>query len=185
MRHWVLAVCLGCTAGPEPEAPPSPLAPVSPPPVAPAPPEGPSRADVLARLGAGPKVSLRVLGTGWTHVGTHRDERVLKPVCGGEVPHLGLARNRDGGRLHVFDGHRMSVHDILGLEREGEGVWRIWLVPVGAERPVHGIRIVQVGPGTTRWRGEAEGPAWADGADWMRDREIRAMMRVEQLQCRP
>ncbi len=185
MRYWVCALSLGCANAPEPTAPePVPVA-QAPVVVVPAPPVGPSRLEVLERMKSVKQASYRVLGAGWTRVGTHREERVLKPVCDGDVPHLGVALDRESGRLHAYDGRQMVVHDILGLERKKADHLYIWLVPSGAQHPVHGVRIEQLDSDTTRWRGERDGPSWADGADWVRDGLALGLMRVEQLDCRP
>jgi hypothetical protein len=181
MYRWVLVLGLGCAEPPVPVVPaiaPVEVLPQAPPVV----PAGPSRAETVQLLQTKTRVRVPGLAGGWTRVGTHLEERVLKPVCGGEVPRLGVKLDGLGGRLHAFDGHRMVVYEILGMVRAGEGAWRAWVVPSGSERPVHTLDIGMPEPGTTRWRGTA--PDWADGADWVIDARASELVLVEQLECR-
>jgi len=178
MRCWVLVMFLGC--GAEPLTAPAPQV-ASPPRVVV--PEGPGRTEVNAELGDAKRVSLEVLGTGWTRVGSHLGERVLKPLCGGDVPHIGIVVDGKGGRIHVFDGAVMAVKDVLAVEARGTQKWRIWLAPVGQERPVYWVDIAQEDADTSRWRGEPEGFRWADGARWVRDSVAAGLARVERLDC--
>lgn len=184
MRCWVLAVGLGCAQTPVPvalePAPPSTSEVAQP--VVPA---GPSRADVVAMLETQSRVGVPGLSGGWMRVGTHLGERVLKPVCGGEVPRIGLKLDGLGGRLHAFDGHRMVVHQILGIVPAAEGGWRVWMVPQVAQRPVYTVYVNELERGITRWRGTSVGPDWADGADWVKEPGAAGLVRVEQLDCRP
>jgi len=96
-----------------------------------------------------------------------------------------LVVDGDNARLHVFDGWRMSVLDVLGLVKEEDGHMHVWLVPAGLERPVSAVRVDMQDPRTTRWRGEANGPEWADGATWVQDHLVRELIEVEQLGCQP
>lgn len=179
MVWWVLMLALGCTEGAvAPVVQPQPVVSVS------AEPEslGPSRSETVAQLQSLKRVRVPALAGGWTRVGTHLEERVLKPVCGGEVPRLGVKLDGLGGRLHAFDGHSMKVYEILGLVPAGEGAWRAWVVPSGSERPVHTLDIGMPEPGTTRWRGTT--PDWADAAVWVPDSVAADLVRVEQLECR-
>jgi hypothetical protein len=124
-----------------------------------------------------------VLGAGWTQVGTHLNERVLKPVCGGEVPHLGLAHDAEGGRLHAFDGRRMHVYDIVALVERAPERWTAWVALRGEDAPVHPIQVRRIERHITRWRGLPTGPDWASGATWLRDTEVGGLVRIEQLGC--
>ena len=182
MRCWVFMATLGCGSAPAPTVP-EPVAPVVESVPSVAPPQGPSRGEVTEMLATQAFADLRSLGGGWTRVGSHLDERVIKPVCGGDVPRLGLALSRR--ELHAFDGHRMVVHDILGSVPSGAAAWRLWLVPSGQQRPVLRVRVSRVDKVTLRWRAEDEGPDWADGADWVNDGALGGLARVEQLDCRP
>ncbi len=179
MRCGTLALLLACSTTPEPVVKEAevmaPVAPI---------PQGPSRAETVAMLAAKERASLKGFGGGWTRVGTLRGERVLKPVCGGDVPHIGLVVDGDEARLHVFDGWRMSVLDVLGLVKEEDGLVQMWLVPAGLERPVSAVRVQMLDSRTSRWRGEASGPEWADGATWVQDHLVRDLIEVEQLGCR-
>jgi len=185
MRQWVFALGLGCTGDVTPEAPaPAPI-PAAPQVSRPAVQAGPTRGDILAQLKKDKPVSARLLGSAWTRVGTHLDERVLKPVCGGDVPRLGLTHAAAAARLHAFDGHQMVVHDILGVVEIGAGLWRVWIVPRHVQGPVHEVRVTRVDASTTRWRGAAGAPDWADGAEWIRDPQGSGLVRVEQPDCQP
>ena len=120
MRYWVCALSLGCANAPEPTAPePVPVA-QAPVVVVPAPPVGPSRLEVLERMKSVKQASYRVLGAGWTRVGTHREERVLKPVNAPEpdaLKHAGQVREsfsrliRDGVYLSLP--HKLSAANVF------------------------------------------------------------------------
>ena len=182
MRCWVFMAALGCGSGSAPTAP-APTAPVVE--VAPVvvPPKGPSRAEVVKMLAARDRVSLRPLGGGWTRVGDHLEERVIKSVCGGGVPRLGVVLGRK--EIHAFDGHDMVVHDILGGMELSAGEWRLWVAPAEQERPVYRLRVLRVDESALRWRAEDEGPDWAYGADWVKDGALDGLVRIESLDCEP
>ena len=184
MRTWVCALGLACGQPPTPEVvkpPPEPsVATVETPQVI-----GPSRRDVVALLDDQVRVRAPFISGSWVRVGDHLGERILKRVCGGQVPRLGLNREGDGGRIHAFDGHHMQVYEILGIISAGDDVWRVWVVPMGAQQPVHTVSVTKLDAVTTRWRSATGAPDWADGAEWVQGRVASNMAEVEQLDCRP